>query len=311
VKKSPDSFLQMTAKDTVTLRPSWRYRYGGWVKTEITQGRRLSFYVHEENADGSKGRIRSGKPFGPTRGEWREISRTHDAPAPPSAKLRMRFVVPAGAVGTIWLDDFFVEVIAPEPKPVRPKNLLFNSSFEEAGFPGWPDSWFIGAVKAGSLIGDPGATGQDRSTAWHGGHSLKINNPYPMRYGYARAWYRHEFLSSSVRGGIPVERGKTYTLSCYARAEKPGTFLSLALLNMARNSPVGGQGTAKRFKLTGEWQRVHVTITYPETGWQVGMRPELTFFLINQGVATGVWVDAVQLEEGAGPTGYVPREHSK
>ena len=48
-------------------------------------------------------------------------------------------------------------------------------------------------------------------------------------YGYARARYRHEFLSAGVRGSIPVERGKTYTLSCYMRAEKEGMIWNLPL----------------------------------------------------------------------------------
>ena len=133
-----------------------------------------------------------------------------------------------------------------------------------------------------------------------------------MRSGFSRIWYRHEFLSASVRGGIPVEVGKTYVLSCYLRAEKPDTYASLVLCNMAYNSPLGSkQGVARRFKLATEWQRYHVSCTYPEAGWTRGLRPELSLFVINQGVKCGIWADAVQLEEGTEPTEYVPREDGR
>lgn len=43
-------------------------------------------------------------------------------------------------------------------------------------------------------------------------------------------------------------------------------------------------------------------------GWARGLRPELTFFIINQGADCGISVDAVQLETGTEPSAYEPRK---
>ena len=308
IKTDAKTIVRITA-DPITLKPNTRYRYGGWVRTKLTQGESGgSFYINELAAQ-AKIRVRSGLPFPPTHAEWKMFSRAIATPGLPPVKATFWYYVPAGRAGEIWLDDLFVEELPLTPTEVKPKNMLINSSFEEAALPGWPDSWFFGATKDGQMIGDPGAPGQDDTFAYHGKYSLKIVNPYDRPSGFANATYRHKFASQGMRGGIPVEIGKTYVFSVYLRAEQEGAKADLVLCNFAWNSPLVNEGVRKTVILTTEWKRYQVACTIPTEGWTRGVRPEVAVLIYHKGVDSAIWADAAQLEEGEQATPYTPDDY--
>jgi hypothetical protein len=290
--------------DAVTLKPNTAYRIGGWVRSELTEGRAsLSFYLTSP-AEGSSKRYGAGLPCPPTQGDWKMFSRQINGPDRP---LQATFwcQVAYGIAGTIHVDDVFVEEVPPAPKELRGKNLIENSSFEEAALPGWPDAWRIGAVKPGRLIGDPGGPGQDASCPYHGKYALRIANPLEQQSGYARAQYIHTFFGRGAsRGGIPVEPGKTYVFSVYLRAEKERTPAVLGVHNFVWNSPMDKESASKRFRLSTDWQRYEVACPVPREGWTRSLRPEVTLFITSQAVNSSIWADAAQLEEGQQATPY-------
>jgi hypothetical protein len=202
------------------------------------------------------------------------------------------------------------EVARPDPKEgpePAGKNRIVNSSFEAAALPGWPDSWWFGYPAPDRMCGDPGGPGRDASAAWHGRVSLRLVNPGGPGSGNTAAVYRHRFKGTGLRGGVPVARGRPYTLSAYMRAERAGTPVEMVLCNYAYNSRRPDEGTRRTFRLTTAWKRYAVTATYPSEGWHEGHRPELAV-LIRHGRAEGrsVWIDAVQLEQSGRATAYEP-----
>lgn len=191
----------------------------------------------------------------------------------------------------------------PEPEG---KNMILNSSFEEAALPGWPDSWWFGEPTPHRMAGDPHGPGQDCTVAFHGSCSLRIVNPGGGSAGRAKAVYRHRFASTGLRGGIPVQPGKPYVFSAYMRAEE-GTRVELNLCNYAYNSWRYHEGVQDQFMLTGDWKRYEAVVMYPEKGWSQGHRPDLGVVIRHRGgTSDSIWVDAVQLEEGETATPYEP-----
>jgi len=201
-----------------------------------------------------------------------------------------------------------VRVARPDPETPQPhqgRNLIENSSFEAAALPGWPDAWWFGYPTPDRMAGDPDGPGQDDSDAWHGRWALRLVKP---EGGHAaQAVYRHRFKGTGRRGGVPVVKGRPYTLSAYMRAEKDGTPVEMILCNYNFNSCRLDEGDRRTVRLTTTWKRYAVTTTFPETGWREGHRPELAV-RIHHHRADGrsVWIDAVQLEQGTRATAYEP-----
>ncbi|MDP6776671.1 MAG: hypothetical protein QGI83_07900 [Candidatus Latescibacteria bacterium] len=185
--------------------------------------------------------------------------------------------------------------------PGPSKNLLANSSFEEAALPGWPDCWELsrGALLPTAMVGDPGAPGQDDTTVQHGRYSLRILGAAD-RGASARITYKHPYPRAKRRHpGLPVERGRTYVLSAYLRAEHPGTRARLDVENFH------GQGRFQdEVELTADWERHQLVCAIPESGegrdWS-----SVWIRLANLGTGA-IWVDAVQLEAGGRATEYAP-----
>lgn len=137
-------------------------------------------------------------------------------------------------------------------RPINSRNLVDNASFE-LGCANWQVS-DGGTTMTGWIV--------DNTQSWHGKKSLKIE--------------RGNNVSSSVRIRsqiMQVEKGQSYTLSCYAKSERPAQFR------------MGGQV----FQTDDKWRRFSVAVSgrknYFIDFWQEG---------------TGcAWIDAVQLETGA------------
>ena len=185
--------------------------------------------------------------------------------------------------------------------PGPSKNLLANSSFEEAALSGWPDCWELSraALSPTAMVGDSGGPGQDSTTAQHGRYSLKILGQKDNT-GSARATYKHPYPKAKRRHpGLPVERGRTYVLSAYLKAEYPGLKARLEVANFH------GEGRFKKeIELSSDWQRHQLVCAIPESG--EGMDWSAVWVrLANLGTGA-IWVDAVQFEAGKRVTAYAP-----
>ena len=186
-------------------------------------------------------------------------------------------------------------------RPGPSKNLLANSSFEEAALPGWPDCWELsrGGLSPTAMVGDPGAPGQDNTTAQHGRHSLKILGAKD-RTRSARVTYKHPYPEAKRRHpGLPVERGRTYVLSVYLKAEHPGTKARLEVANFH------GDGRFRQeIGLSSNWQRYQLICAIPGSGEKMDWSA-VWIRLANLGTGA-IWVDAAQFEAGERVTAYAP-----
>lgn len=156
------------------------------------------------------------------------------------------------------------------------KNLVANSSFEQSRMEGHPDCWE--AQAAIHLMPDEKANGLDSRNPFHGKYCYRITRPVP---GEARA------LSADR---MTLKAGKTYTFSCYLRADRDNQKALLYLQAPGANVTVG----------TG-WERYWQTVTIPEEKDV----PAHVHICHTGDVGTGnLYLDAVQLEEGPEPTDY-------
>ena len=191
----------------------------------------------------------------------------------------------------------------PVKKPSRNKNLLANSSFEEAALPGWPDCWAVGPLRLGQMVGDPGAPGQDDTFAYHGKYSLKILNPYRNVVKGVRIPYKHPYPLTKRRwSGVPVERGRTYVFSVYLRSDKEGSKARLMVYNY-----FGGHwktaSLQETVELTTEWQRYQLVCPIPEAKGQSWLAVNIR--ILHHGTSA-IWIDAAQFELGETATPYQP-----
>ena len=179
------------------------------------------------------------------------------------------------------------------------KNLLANSSFEESALPGWPDCWELSraALSPTAMVGDSGGPGQDGTTAQHGRYSLKILGQKDNT-GSARVTYKHPYPEAKRRHpGLPMDRGQTYVLSAYLKAEYPGLKARLEVANFH------GEGRFKKeIELSSDWQRHQLVCAIPESGEEMDWSA-VWIRLANLGTGA-IWVDAVQFEVGKRVTAY-------
>jgi hypothetical protein len=168
--------------------------------------------------------------------------------------------------------------VQPAPKPSP--NLVPNYSFESVGPEGVPQGWRW----------DPRNTNAwmvvDTANPHSGKRCVKITNGTPFG--------AHVYGSLWLEQPIPLQPGKTYTLSYYLRSEDPGALW------------VGG-GHEWRIRLNaqptgGKWQRFATSFTALPEEQQFHLR-------INTDSPTpGVWIDDLKLEEGAAATYCDPPE---
>ncbi|MBI3944512.1 MAG: hypothetical protein HY321_01200 [Armatimonadetes bacterium] len=158
------------------------------------------------------------------------------------------------------------------------KNRVLNSSFEDARVPDFPRHWMAqGGIY---LPPDRRASGLEAENPFHGKYSFRIA-PFTEAMAYPSSPFR-------------VEKGKTYTLSAYLRADRPDTEVRLG---------IGGPDVTF-VKVDTTWKRYTLTFQVKdvEEGWS-----RKSFNIIPWGgAAWNVYVDAVQVEEGAEPTEYEP-----
>lgn len=205
----------------------------------------------------------------------------------------------------------------PPIQPINTKNLVPNSSFELG-----PDGWSsLGIATAGGgdlcgLYGDIQA-----GDAYDGDHCLRIKlgpEKTPVTHSDYSMGASETTTQAAPRaatlGWMPVEAGKSYTLSAYLRADRDGVPADLLFrFGGDVNTSFGSDTHSKRIALTRAWTRYTFSIvaTHPDVFVAVG--PNL---LETPDADATVWADAIQLEATpdtvAGgeptPTGYAPRE---
>jgi len=188
--------------------------------------------------------------------------------------------------GVGWVDDIYVrEKGAADRKEWT--NLLFNSSFERAALPRWPDSWRGGAL--GNLPFS--SAGQDFDHAWHGEASFRI----PCR----TSWDRHIYYRRPPRGWQPVDWNKSYTLSVYAKADRPGIELTMLVGCYYQTGEF-----EKTVELTQDWKRYVLPVEIP-TGESFNVWSHVRIHLVPEAREEGtIWVDAVQFERGTEASEY-------
>ena len=256
----------------IPLKPETKYRFGAWVKAEIAEGKRLPcVLVHSSTRTDGLFRINTGVYATRWTNEWQELSGSFTSPTGAAEKVWIYCRIPPGTVGKAWFDDVWLrEEIAPAPAVAAPKNLVRNSSFERARMPGHPDSWMARAWDI--LPPDPRANGIETSNPFHGKYCYRIARP---NTGYENFAYSD---------GLLIKTDRPYTLSFYARADRPNATIR-----------VYGSGEMQSFKAGPDWNRFSRTFTPKASGYHVCIYP------IGKGM---FYLDAVQLEEGSRATEY-------
>ena len=148
----------------MALEPYTQYRYGGWVRAEITEGSlglRIFLRADDDKAVPWGKVLSNGSLYNryirvPTaQREWKRFVETVTVGGTPR-RVQLWCQVPK-AKGRAWFDDLFVGKVRKVGPPVATsRNLALNCSFEIAALPGWPDHWF-GSLNAGPMIGAAGA----------------------------------------------------------------------------------------------------------------------------------------------------------
>ncbi len=155
-------------------------------------------------------------------------------------------------------------------------NLITNASFERTTTEGLPAGWSWDARNTDATL----RVVTDR--AHSGGHSLFITNGTPFG--------AHVYGMAVYQTPIPLQPGKSYTLSAYVFSPDPG----IAWLG-------GGGGWQFRMRLPkspDRWQRVSLTFTPGEDDIPFTLR------LITESPTGGIWLDDIKLEEGTEATPF-------
>jgi len=185
------------------------------------------------------------------------------------------------------------ELVEPEPPAydregrLEKRNRIPNPSYEQATVPGWPDYhvrvW--GRKDPGNTIGSSDADWfLDRANPFHGTHCLRLVAETAQDRVIA-------YTSLLIR---PQDTAR-YTFSAHLRADRDGARADL-VLGPARPA------VSKTVTVTREWTRHSVTLALPPGGHYC----RIMVILRDNDRATRMWVDAVQLEEGATPTEFEP-----
>lgn len=218
------------------------------------------------------------------------------------------------AVGDLWLDEVtLVPRRASEPPRYQPRvaacgtrNLLPNSSFE-AGTDGWAT---LG--KTTGWGGDvSGLIGQiDASEAYEGKQSLRLDlGPGKTQVTYYDCWPACRQVQDAPQtanlGWIEVPKGRPLTLSAWLRSERSGVPAKLVFTfggDPTRETPT--RTASRGVTLSDHWERYSFTTEAAEADVFVAVGPDLT-----DGVppTATVWIDALQLEEGATASEYERR----
>ena len=156
------------------------------------------------------------------------------------------------------------------------KNLVSNSSFEEARMPGHPVHWEARTWQW--LIPDRRAHGQDERDPFHGQFCFRVTRLFPDE-------------TRALHQPIAIRKDGAHTESMYLRADKPRT---KAMLYM--------KAPYKKVEVGTNWKRYSMTRDLTRKG-----RTYVGVYHLDSVGSGNLYVDAVQLEEGTEATAYEAR----
>ncbi|MFA6292877.1 MAG: sugar-binding protein [Victivallales bacterium] len=167
------------------------------------------------------------------------------------------------------------------------------------------DAFDVKYPPARNMLRNPGfEQGLRYWTWWWGGSKYEPEKPTPYSIsseslfgGKSLELRAYNALLPLMSFPVPVTKGKTYTLSFYAKTDKL-TSVTFAVIGMTKGSKfvwpksMGGQS----YKVDKEWKRNTFTFEADSGG-----------IIINLGAGAGshVWLDGLQLEEGVQATEFV------
>ena len=295
------SHCMLNQNGTVEIQAGKWYRVAFWARQEGIPGGALTIGVSDTQTWENSG-IQEGFRV---RREWKQFEFQCRAQRSVPAQ-RFRLQIWHHSRGTFWIVG--MEITAADAPRLRysplletdgRKNLVPNSSFE-CGTAGWRSitrlrGW---AGNLDRLLGELAA-----GDAPHGGHSLKVSVDPLTTPTYFFDYFEPQQdpvrmpLAANV-GWIPVEKGATYTLSAYLKADQPGVPAVLAVY-------FGDDPAAKNITITDQWQRYSFSLPARGDACFVALGPDLR----NSGLPrASAWIDGVQFEKGAEATPYAPAD---
>ena len=287
--KDPQTSV-VVCSEPVTLKPATRYRFGGWIRSNLTQGREGSrFLLWDGHREGSgRQRIALATPRAPLKTEdWTCLQQEIDTPSGEPVTVRLYAGrMPGGTAGDIVMDDLFLCEVGPA-RGLR-KNLIQNPSFEREQVAGTcsPEHWAVAGWDR--MIPHPNACMRTDEAAWHGRHAFRYAAP-PGTTGMAKThtpWIR-------------IKPATDYTLSFYMKTETPGT----------RYLVVVDGSTIKRMEHIATldkvgWTRCTYTFRSPQELPEGRLEHSILFKIYAEVGKGTVYLDAVQLEEGRKATAF-------
>ena len=208
---------------------------------------------------------------------------------------------------TVAVAEDIVTKWNPAIMPIEAKNLLPNGSFE-CGTSGW--------IPCGKSTGWGGNLSDLYGTiqtgdAQDGKNSLRIDlGPGKTMETFFDCWPPARTIQSAPQvanwGWIRVEKGKTYTLSAYMKADREGIPARLAMRFAGTAKPLLlPTEHTKAFTLTSQWNRYSLTVPADSADAFMVVGPDLS---ATPEASATVWIDSIQLEQADAPTDFQPRE---
>ncbi len=183
------------------------------------------------------------------------------------------------------------------PNDYRPdrKNELLNPGFEAATVKGWPDYWFP------SFSHDMDNMAGSADPSW----GQVTNQPYQGEYCLIM---RHPVYSTQIHCNPQNDKAVPYTISFWARANRPGLKIWLYPRQMERLDGVeyDAYKASRTFDLSVEWRRYEHTALLPaRIGGSSSWNSNILDFRVKDMTEGGtVWLDAIQFEQGMQATEF-------
>ena len=223
-----------------------------------------------------------------------------NAAAPSHGKKQAGFIIRAGSKARLSHDKVVIdfgevaEKDAAAPEPV-------------AGIDFWErDRTCVPAPSTRNLMPNPSFEQGLRYWAWWFGGGKYVPSEIPAYSVVDGGKFGRKCLQiQQSQGGqpmqsfsIPLVKDKTYTLSFYAKAEKPNSDIVVGIQSPVQGSQFGWQkGLNSHHKLNTEWERKTITFTADQSA--------ISVLIAASSVAR---LDGLQLEEGSAPTEFVAPE---
>ena len=172
-------------------------------------------------------------------------------------------------------DAFYTKPAVPRGGLPGRKNILPNSGFEECSIPGVPDYYRdirTAKTAVGYRLGDPRGDcgwGIDTNRPYEGRNCLRMQGPFML-------------FSASHK----IDKQTKYVFSAWVRGDG-GT-------NTIVGFYAAGADEKRASPLAADWQRISQTITVDPSGENL-----IGFSVANPSGTNNVWIDAMQLEQGA------------